>query len=242
MALVCSIPDMDALKRRQRDLDAHLQSLSRELRRAKQRSGWFEKMHLRESQKSTVRALVALHGGEPTAAIQYIKSMQRSRSTLGAADLAAIEAHLREWWSGADPVTMHKYSILDDTNRKMHSSIRRAQRFLVDLDLEAWVDEQNVQRGITPAPAVVLREAAAAKRRRGVEVPHRHRSSRRWLQRWRTRCGLRLRRFKAHEVLPAAELRKKAEHRRDQNPSRPEPPLCRTDRAAFGGAMAPPNF
>ena len=117
----------------------------------------------------------------------------------------------------------------------MHSAIQRARRFLVDLDLEEWVHEQNVQRGISPVPTVVLRAAAAAKRRRGVEVPRQHSSSRRWLQRWRTRCGLRLRRFKALEVLPEAVLRKKAKPRRGPTPNQPDPPFPDRPRWPFSG-------
>ena len=102
---------------------------------------------------------------------------------------------------------------MGETNKKLHGAIKRAQRFIVDEDLETWVAQQNVSKGINPVPTVILQEAKRVKHRAGAYRPTTHRGARQWLQRWRRRMGLRLRRFPANEPMEKKEMRSKAPYK-----------------------------
>ena len=82
-----------------------------------------------------------------------------------------------------------------------------ARRFAVDSKLEIWVEDQNINKGINPASANVIREARDARHAAGLAVPT---SQRQWLRRWRARRGLRLRAFAPLEPLERAEMHEKA--------------------------------
>ena len=95
---------------------------------------------------------------------------------------------------------------------QMHKAIVQARRFAVDSTLEGWVDIQNVEKGINPAPGIVMQQAVAVKRRIGLDHPANHRSARRWLQRWRCRCGVQLRRGNVRERLSVDQMHRKVIH------------------------------
>ena len=59
---------------------------------------------------------------------------------------------------------------------------------------------------------IVMQHAVAVKRRIGVEHPANRRSSRRWLQRWRRRCGTQLRRGNVREQLTPHQMHGKVTH------------------------------
>ena len=171
---------------------------------------------VRDSESESLRKRLrvfwaAMHAGEPTAAIEYLKCKRKGQA-LDTTRLAEAEALLREWWGCADAATRQVHRDIDDSNEKMHSAIKQARRFIVDLDLEAWVENQNIHKGITPGPALLLRHATVVKARLGVESPKSHNGARRWMQRWRARCGLMLRSFPALERLSVAQMHSKARH------------------------------
>ena len=116
------------------------------------------------------------------------------------------------WRQTADVETRLRYLVVDETDAKMHKAIVQAKRFVVDGTLEAWVVTQNVQKGINPAPGIVMQQAIAVKSRIGVEHPANRRSSRRWLQRWRRRCGTQLRRGNVREQLTPHQMHGKVTH------------------------------
>ena len=123
-----------------------------------------------------------------------------------------LEADLREWWRATDVDTRQRYLVVDETNAAMHKAIVQARRFAVDSSLEAWVDVQKVQKGINPAPGMAMQLAVAVKRRIGVEHPANRRSSWRWLQRRRCRCGIQLRRGNVRERLSVDQMHGKVIH------------------------------
>ena len=200
---------MHALKRMRREFHADLHRLGRELRTLKRRHSDCEKVRLREPQKSTARVLVAMHEGEPAAAIEYILSKRKGKE-LSAACVGELEAGLREWWGGADAATKKSHRVFDAANDKMRNAIKQARRFTVDLNLETWIEEQNVQKGINPTTSNVIRQANAEKHRAGVDIPSAHRASKQWLRRWRLRRGLRLRKCPALEGLTTEQMHSKA--------------------------------
>ena len=157
---------------------------------------------------------MVMREGEPTAAMAFLKSKRAGEPT-AATGWVEVESDLRAWWIGADEDTKRKQSQIHDTNKELHSAIEQAQIFIVDEELEAWVADQNVSKGINPVPAITLREAAIVKRRNGVVAPRTHRGARQWMQRWRRRRGLRLRKFPAIEPLDKKDLHGKASARID---------------------------
>ena len=160
---------------------------------------------LTQAQRSLARVLVCMHGGEPTAAVEYVSRTKKVRCWDGASkgDLAT---DLQDWWRATDVETRQTYLVLDETNAKMHQAIVQARRFVVDATLEAWVHTQNVQKSINPTPGIVMQQAVAVKRRIGVEHPANRRSSQRWLQRSRCRCGIQLRCGKVRERLSVHQM------------------------------------
>ena len=168
-------------------------------------------MKIREPQRSIARVLVCMNNGEPTAAVEYVSRSKKSRCC-DAASQRQLETDLRDWWRATDVHTRQTYLVVDETNAKMHKAIVQARRFAVDGALEAWVDTQNVQKGINPAPGIVMQQAVAVKRRIGVEHPANRRSSRRWLQRWRRRRGIQLRRGTVREQLSVDQMHGKVIH------------------------------
>ena len=200
---------MQELKRSHAEQDAEVRRLSKEMqqmkRRARERGG---PMKIREPQRSIARVLVCLNNGEPTAAVEYVARSNKTSCWDGVRK-GKLEADLRDWWKAADVETRQRHVVVDESNRK---AIVQAKRFVVDGTLEEWVDSQNVQKGINPVPAIVLQEAIAVKRRMGVEPPANRKSSRRWLQRWRSRRGIKLRRGNVREHLTRDQMHGKVTH------------------------------
>ena len=204
---------MNQLKRTLRDADANLRAVNRELRNAKRRCSDLTKFRLREPQRTTARILLAMHDGEPTAAMEYIQSKRKGKE-LDHSMFEQAEAELRQWWRGANDATKHSHRVKEEgASIKMQNAFKQAQRFNVDAGLEAWVEEQNVLKGINPAPSLVLRQASMMKASMGVNAAGSRRGERRWMQRWRARRGLQLRKFTAQERLPVDLMQRKVGHR-----------------------------
>ena len=203
---------MNELKRTLRDVEANLGKVKRELRNAKRRVSELGKFRLREPQRTAARILVAMHHGEPTAAMDYIRSRRQGKD-LDHTMAAQAEAKLREWWRGADDATKQSHRVQEGANIKMQNAFKQAQRFNVDAGLEAWVEDQNVQKGINPAPSLLLRQASMLKASLGIDAAGTRRGERRWMQRWRARRGLQLRKFPAQERLPVDLMQRKVRYR-----------------------------
>ena len=204
---------MNELKRAQRELDANLRRVNGELRNAKRRASALTKFRLRGQQRTTARILVAMNEGEPTAAMAYIQSKRKGKD-FDHTMAAQAEAELREWWRGADDATKQSHRVQEEgASNNVQNCFKQAQRFNVDAGLEAWVAEQNIQKGINPAPSLTLRQASMLKASLGVNAAPTRRGERRWMQRWRARRGLQLRKFPAQERLPVDLMQRKVDHR-----------------------------
>ena len=200
---------MQELKERHAQHNAEVNRLRKEMQRLKRRAREeCGPIKLRPAQRSIARVLVCLNNGEPTAAVEYVARSNKTTSWDGVRK-GKLEADLRDWWKAADVETRQRHMVVDESNRK---AIVQAKRFVVDGSLEEWVDSQNVQKGINPVPAIVLQEAVAVKRRIGVEHPANRQSSRRWLQRWRRRRGIQLRRGTVREHLTREQMHGKVTH------------------------------
>ena len=206
---------MSDLTRKTQELDKEVQRISKELKRlgCQRRSGG--KVHVCTGQRNTAQALMVMREGEPTAAMAFLKSKCKSGNR-DATGWIKLETDLRAWWISADDDTKNKHTQIHDTNRLLHSAIGQARRFIIDDELESWVADQNVTKGINPVPAITLREASLVKRRIGVEDPKTHSEpTAQWMQRWRRRWGLRLRNVPAIEPLEKKDLYGKASAQMD---------------------------
>ena len=203
---------MNELKRAQREVDENLRRVKQDLRNAKRRASALRKFRLREPQRTTARILVAMHEGEPTAAMNFIQSKHK-RKHFDHTMAAQAEAELREWWRGADAATRQSHRVQEEeASIKMKKAFIQAQRFNVDAGLEAWVEDQNIEKGINPAPSLLLRQASRLKASLGVSDALSRRGKRRWMQRWRARRGSQLRKFPAQERLPVHVMQRKVLH------------------------------
>ena len=117
----------------------------------------------------------------------------------------------------ADENTKTNHSNISDATQNMHKAINAAQRLIVDDDLEAWVANQNVSKGIYLVPALTRQEARVVKERMGVEMPRTQRAAAQWLQRSRRRRGLRLRKFSVLARLDWGACMARPARRRTQN-------------------------
>ena len=205
---------MSDLKRKKQELDQEVRRISKELKQLgrQRRSGG--KLQVSAVQRNTALALMVMHEGEPTAGMAFLKS-KRKGADPDATGWVKVESDLRAWWISADEDTKNAHTQIHETNRQLHGAIKQAQRFIVDEELESWVADQNVSKGINPVPANTLRESVRVKRRIGVDVPRTHRGARQWMQRWRRRRGVRLRKFPAIEPLDKKDLHGKARTQMD---------------------------
>ena len=207
---------MSDLARRKQELDEKVRRISQELKRLRKQGRRAGGLEVTANQRSTARVLMAMRDGEPTAAMAFLKSKHKGEPTAATA-WVEVEADLQAWWVSADEATKNAHTLLDETNRRLHTAIQQAQRFIVDEELESWVADQNVGKGINPVPGVTLQEAGRLKRRLGVDVARTRRGDRQWMQRWRRRMGLRLRKFPAIEPLEKNNMQDKASAGTGQN-------------------------
>ena len=208
---------MQELKERHAQHNAEVNRLRKEMQRLKRRAREeCGPIKLRAAQRSIARVLVCLNNGEPTAAVEYVARSNKTTCWDGVKK-GKLEADLRDWWKAADVETRQRHVVVDESNANMHKAFVQAKRFIVDGTLEEWVDSQNVQKGINPVPAIVLQEAVSVKRRIGVEHPANRQSSRRWLQRWRRRRGIQLRRGNVREHLTRDQMHRKVKLEQPKN-------------------------
>ena len=204
---------MEGLRKQKQALEAELKRITQEMRRKRKRQPSAGGVGVTESQHKTARALMVMRAGEPTAAMAFLRS-KRKRGAMDSTHAANLESHLREWWVSADEETKSRHSVISPANADLHNAIKAARRFVVDEDLDAWVAEQNISKGINPVPALTLQEASSVKDRIGVASPATRRGARQWMQRWRRRRQLRLRKFPVLERMEDSDLRGKADIRR----------------------------
>ena len=68
-------------------------------------------------------------------------------------------AMLRTWWLGCTVDARNLLTREESLSHHGRAALSRARKFLVDSDLEDWVDTQNVTKGITPHSTVVLEKS-----------------------------------------------------------------------------------
>ena len=171
-----------------------------------------QKSHMARStpgQRHSARVLMVLHAGEPTAALRFMTQCSKPSKTL---DMQKEADSLQKWWRSCSVTERDRLVQEESLPPQGKTALIRARKFLVESDLERWVDRQNVDRGITPHSAVVLEEAHALSLGRRVPVQRRRKKkhSYQWLRRWQMKWAVRLTSVPPNEILPVPELQEKA--------------------------------
>ena len=159
---------MADLKRKREEMEERIACISKELKKLGRQRKRVEKVHIPAGRRAAARALMGIGEGEPTAA--FLKNACKE-SDSDAKAWVEVESSLRAWWASADEDTKEAHTQIAATNKHLHGAIKRARRFIVDEELESWVAEQNVSKGINPVPALTLREASVLKGLHGVGIP-----------------------------------------------------------------------
>ena len=146
---------MSDLARRKQELDEEVRRIAQALKRLRKQGRRAGRLEVTPGQRSTARVLMAMRDGEPTAAMAFLKSKHKGEPTAATA-WVEVEADLQAWWVSADEATKNAHTHLDETNGRLHAAIQQARRFVVDEELESWVADQNVGKGINPVPGVTL--------------------------------------------------------------------------------------
>ena len=212
---------MQSLKRQRNELDAESKRIRLQLRAAARKAKASTRVNLREPALSIARALVVAHAGEPTAPAEYVRRSRRgAHSDTGALDMTAVKNELRAWWAGADATTRERYRVISDDNVCLHNAIRTANKFMIDAELEGWVENQNIQKGISPAPGVMISRANEIKTKFGVLTAKSRKGCRKWVARWRRRRSVHLRSLPTQQKISEEEMHGKvideAHHRRSR--------------------------
>ena len=160
-------------------------------------------------QRKSARVLMALHAGEPTAALRFLSQSSRPSRPL---DMQKEAEALQKWWLSCSVLEKDRLVQEESLPPSEKTALFRARKFLVESDLEGWVDRQNVDRGITPRSAVVLEEAHSLSLGRNVPVQRlcKKKHAYQWLRRWREKWAVRLTSVAPNEILPVPELQQKA--------------------------------
>ena len=235
------------LRKRLQSLAANRRQVERNMTKAVRSQGPQRTRRVSASQIHCARALMALQNGEPTASIRFLATAARKSSDM---DIAQQADSVRTWWCSS--TLQERTRITDEAvlTPPERAALTRARKFLFEADLEAWVDNQNVGKGITPRSAVVLEAADAMSA--GRELPMRAIRKRKcafqWLRRWRQRWAVHVASMEANEVLPVPQLQEKARRygRGDGGPDGPPgQPKTRTtgERSRKkGGIFRPQNW
>ena len=109
-------------------------------------------------QWNVAQIITVLRGGEPTAAMTYVQGTCRHKNGAAVAS-PAIEEKLRVWWRTASQATKRQLINVETADAKKKWAAAKKRRFLAEWNLETWVEDQNVRKGITPMSSLVLQKA-----------------------------------------------------------------------------------
>ena len=197
------------LRERLHSLAADRRQVERKMTKAVRSQGSQRTRRVTAGQIHCARALMALQNGEPTASIRFLATASRKSSDM---DITQQANSVRTWWRSS--TLQERTRITDEAvlTPPERAALTRARKFLFEADLEAWVDTQNVGKGITPRSAVVLEAADAMSAGRELQMLARRKRKYafQWLRRWRQRWAVHVASMAVNEVLPVPQLQEKA--------------------------------
>ena len=187
---------------------------------------------LSKAEWNVATVLMVLRGGEPTAAMDYLRRGRRGRDRAAVVNDTVAEK-LRAWWRESSWGARRLHINVDGANPKKKWAVARARRFLAECNLDIWLERQNMRKGITPMSSLVLEKGNHGLRMYGVACARTRKAGFQWLRRWRHRHGVRLKRLRPLDTPTDEELAQKARVRGQPGSHRfPErgPPFSRSGR------------
>ena len=164
---------------------------------------------LSKAEWNVARVLVVLRGGEPTAAMDYLRRGARCKDR-AAVMTDAVEAKVRTWWRESSWGARRLLINVDGADPKKKWAVAKTRRFLAECNLDIWVEDQNMRKGITPMSSLVLEKGKHALRIHGASCARTRKAGFQWLRRWRRRHGVRLKRLRPLDTPTGEELTAKA--------------------------------
>ena len=187
-------------------LDQQLAGVARELKRLRGVAKMTTDLY--KYQWEIAHVLLVLAHGEPTAAMGFIRLKASTKPDVDAF-VARAQDRLLAWWRDTPDDTKNKLVQEEGESQPPHKSVAAAKKFLVQYNLQAWVERQNLEKGLTPISPLVRNQALVCAREQGVPFPIKTKHVQKWMQRWRTRHGLRLRVLPTKEPLTIIQMHEK---------------------------------
>ena len=192
---------------RLQDVTSRLGALQGELRRAKRTI--FSKEAVPEATWAVARVIAVLTHPDVGPAVDFI--VRRKPKFEGSRD--CLERKLQSFCDGRSEE--ERQLMMAGPMTKKDAALRaRAETFLAERHLCAWVEEQNVQKGIAPLSGVLLEQTRGRLGRRGMK----RKSELQWLRRWRRRWGVTWGSFQSRDTVTVECGQKKACCRRFRDP------------------------
>ena len=151
-------------------------------------------------QWNVAQIITVLRGGEPTAAMDYLRGACRGENRAAVVS-AAVEEKLRSWWRELSSATKRLHINVEGADAEKKWAVAKARRFLAECNLDIWVERQNLRKGITPMSSLVLEKGKYELRIAGIAAARTRKAGLQWLRRWRRRCGVRLKKLPALDTL-----------------------------------------
>ena len=184
---------------RLQDVTSRLGALQGELRRAKRKVSRQEAVP--EATWAVARVIAVLTHPDVGPAVDFI--VRRKPKFEGSRD--SLERKLHSFCGGRSEE--ERQLMMAGPMTKKDAALRaRAETFLAETRLCAWVEEQNVQKGIAPLSGVLLEQCRGRLGRRRLK----RKSELQWLRRWRRRWGVTWGSFQSRDTVTVECGQKKA--------------------------------
>ena len=93
--------------------------------------------------------LMVLRGGEPTAAMDYLRGACRGEDRAAVVS-PAVEEKLRSWWRESSCATKRLQFNVEGADAKKKWAVAKARRFLAECNLDILVERQNIRKRYHP--------------------------------------------------------------------------------------------
>ena len=133
------------LRERLKTLDTDAGRVKHRMRKAAESQKSEHSRPCSAGQRRCARALMALHGGEPTAALRFLATAPNKNKNL---DMHKEAGALTTWWLGSSPQERNRLATEGDgLTAAEQTALARARNFLLESNLEAWVEKAKRTEG-----------------------------------------------------------------------------------------------
>ncbi len=195
------------LKARLEDADKHLRSLQ------KARKACRNALQSISAYRFEVMKFVFAHTGwNIQRAVSYAVFANRGKTALNE---QAVRSQLEAWMSNSTQDEKNAYLAegATDTSRRQ---FRSAQSYLREMNLHAWVEKENTNKGISPASRFIIEQRSNPPPPAVVEIfreslpPPLSQKDNKWLKRWRKRWQVTVGTIGQRMILPTQIAQEKA--------------------------------